>query len=122
MSGEAELRRLMLHAADKLTAARDLTVVCTQAHEPRRLALPVEFYVASTYAETVLRMLAASLKVEDQAQGNGHRPVTVDPDLAERNAAIVAAMREPGAVKAHVAERFGISPRRVTQLMEAAEA
>jgi hypothetical protein len=157
MSSEAEMRAVLLHAAEKLDAAKGATIICGEHAIDRKFLVPREAALAMGYAEGVLRLLATYLKYEDQpsrtnGQGPhmspkleeygletqaprvpegtggsiGAKPAELSPapsqshTKAERNAAIVAAMREDGAVKRQVAERFGISPRRVTQIMEAA--
>jgi hypothetical protein len=135
MNSEAEMRAVILHAAEKLAAVKDTT---TEAPYSERRRLPADVMLAMGYAEGVLRLLASYLKVDPDKradatpepgwtgqQPNGHRPEPAKPSgrphaKPERNAAVVAAMQADGAVKKDVAQRFGISPRRVDQIVAAA--
>ena len=141
-NSEAEMRQVILHAAEKLAKAKDAELVCKGNHyETKTYWSPREALLAMSYAEAILRLLASYLKVEPdqranatpergwmQQRPNGDRPPEPsapkhhDPRAkAERNAAVVAAIKA-GETKTVVAERFGISIRRVGQLVDAAMA
>jgi hypothetical protein len=141
MNSEAEMRAVILHAAEKLGVAKDATIRCEvnhMTHNGPKYMLPKDTLIAMSYAEAILRLLASYLKVEPDKraeatpepgwtgqQPNGHRPEPTKPSgrphaKPERNAAVVEAMQADGAVKKDVAQRFGISPRRVDQIMAAA--
>jgi len=69
MASETEMRAVILHAAEKLNAAKDTSVVCNGSPHGtgRPLGLTVDVYVAMAYAESILRLLASYLKVEEVA-------------------------------------------------------
>jgi hypothetical protein len=124
LNSEAEMRAVMLHAAEKLSVAKNAK--STGYNDP----MPANVLVALAYAEGILRLLASYLKVEPEKRAHatpepgwtGQRPADnggQPAEKTERNAAVVAAMAEAGAVKKEVAQRFGISPRRVDQILAA---
>jgi hypothetical protein len=125
-NSEAEMRQVMLHAAEKLHAARQIRT--TGYNDP----LPPMALSSMAYAEGILRLLSSYLKVEpDQRakatpepgllagapQTNGHG---LDPaQRFSRDAAIIEAVRK-GKTKASVAREFGLSPRRIGQIIDEA--
>jgi hypothetical protein len=134
MNSEAEMREVMLHAAEKLSAAKDATIRCDinhMNHNGPKYLMPKEVLVAVSYAEAVLRLLASYLKVDPDQRAtatpepgwtgqepNGHRSGGQPTEKVERNAAVVAAVNA-GEPRKDVAARFGISERRVSQIVDA---
>jgi hypothetical protein len=113
MNSEAEMRAVILHAAEKLEAAKDAKIK-TGYNEWSHM--PASVLLSMGYAEGILRLLASYLKVDpDQRadatpepgwtgqQPNGHRPPDPAPqpvkaggravEKVERNAAVVAAIQ-----------------------------
>ena len=128
MSNEQEMRAVMLHAAEKLAAVKDTRVRCSDNHTlPISYHVPVEVHAAVAYAEAILRLLASYLKIEETGQQpNGHKPGRIGPgerplEKVERNAAVVAA-RAAGEPRKDVAARFGVTERRIDQIVAAHEA
>jgi hypothetical protein len=58
MSSETEMRRVIVHAADKLSAAVEADLTSFDGKGQARMAM--------TYADAVLRMLGSYLRVTDQ--------------------------------------------------------
>jgi hypothetical protein len=63
------MRRVILHAADKLGAVVGSTVTCRESHGPSTpQEIPADALMAVAYAEAVLRMLASYLRVAEQTE------------------------------------------------------
>jgi hypothetical protein len=73
MTAEAEMRAVILHAAEKLDAAK--ATRSTGYNDP----LPATVMVAIGYAEGILRLLASYLVIEPP-KSNGHRKGQRSPD------------------------------------------
>jgi hypothetical protein len=127
VSSEAEMRSVIQHAAGQLRAVQERALEGGSRYN-HGYDLPLDVVISLAYAEGIFRLLASYLKVGGEPQANGQRPTEAVTDPAgapaekvERNAAVVAAMRA-GGKRRDVAERFGISERRVSQLVDAASA
>jgi hypothetical protein len=84
MSAETEMRAVLAHVRDKLTAAQQQTVDCTRIHSVISYQLPRDVLLTLAYAVGVLDLLITYLKVSDQPQANanGHQPSPPAPKPA----------------------------------------
>lgn len=79
------MRRVLTHAAEKLTAARDTKTICNGGHAlPREVACSRDLLTATVYAEAVLRMLASYLRVTNPPEYAPTGPLVFDAETTVR--------------------------------------